>query len=96
LLVDQQFNVIAQGPLIAFQSEDIIGLLLDDLARDGALAAHRVNGDDRAFDRQEVEQLRDRDNLVGFFRHLHLPEHTTLTGGERGHHMNGALTGLTA
>ena len=82
LLRYQQFDVIAQRPLVTFQPEDIVGFLLDDLPCDGALAAHRVDCDDRAFDRQQVQQLRDRDDLVGFVRDFHLSQHQALAGGE--------------
>lgn len=37
--------------LVAFQCQQIVALLVDDLLRNGTLAAHRVNGDDMAFDR---------------------------------------------
>ena len=48
-----------------------------------------------ALDRQQIQQLRDRDDLVGLSRHLHGPEHKALTGGEGGDHMDGAFIGLT-
>src|SRR6185437_10556225 len=84
----------AQRALVAFQPEDVIGLLRNDLSRDGTLAAHRVDGNDRALDRQQVEQFGDRDDLVGLFRDLHLTEHETLARHESRHHVNGAFTGF--
>ena len=94
-LVEQRFNIFAQRSLIAFQPKNIIGLLLDDLSRDGALTTHRIDGDDRPLDRQQVQQFRDRDDLIGFFGDLDLSQHEALARGEGEHHMDGAFSGLS-
>ena len=64
LLGDEDFDILPQRALVAFQREDIISLLVDDLLRDVALTSHGIDGYDRALDRQQVEKLRDRDDLV--------------------------------
>src|SRR5437764_727097 len=48
----------------------VIGLLVDDLLGDVALATHRVDGHDGALDRQHVEQLGNGDDFVRLVRHL--------------------------
>jgi hypothetical protein len=95
LLGDEQLDILTQRALVAFQSEDVIGLLLIDLSRDGALTAHRVDRDDCPLDRQHVENLWDRDDFVGLFRHLDLPQHEALVRDEGRNHMDGAFTGLS-
>ncbi len=44
--------------------EDIIGLLLDDLGGDGLLRPDRVDGHNRALDRQHVEKLGDGSDFI--------------------------------
>jgi hypothetical protein len=61
--------------LIAFQRENVVGLLVDHLLGDLALAAHRINGHDRPLDRQHVQKLRDSNDFVRLFRDLDLPQH---------------------
>ncbi|HKM80988.1 MAG TPA: hypothetical protein VJY15_08515, partial [Candidatus Acidoferrum sp.] len=55
---------------------------VDDFLRDVALASHRIDGDDRTFDDHHVQQLRDRDDLVGLLRHLDLAEYEALARRE--------------
>src|SRR5918994_2301295 len=64
LLFDKYLDILAQGALVVLERENIVSLLVEDLARDGALAPHRVNGHDGAVDRQHVQQFRDRHDLV--------------------------------
>ena len=71
----KELDILAQRALIAFEGEDVIGLLVDDLLGNVALAAHGVDGDDRPLDHQHAEERRNSDDLVGFFRHFDLPEH---------------------
>ena len=65
-----------------------------DLLGDVALAAHRVDGHDGAFDGHHVEQLGDGDDLVGLLRHLDLAEHEPLTRREGGDHVDRRLAAL--
>lgn len=46
LLGHEEFDVITKTALIAFQGQDVIRLLVDDLLRDLALAPHSVDGED--------------------------------------------------
>jgi hypothetical protein len=78
---------------LPFNARDVIGLLVDDLLRDVALAPHRIDRDDRPFDRQHRQQFGDRDDLVGLFRDFDLAEHQTLAGGEGGNHVDGGFAG---
>src|ERR1700732_1580565 len=91
LLGHEEFDVITKTALIAFQGQDVIRLLVDDLLRDLALAPHSVDGDDGTFDGQQVQQLWNSDDLIGFFGYLDLAQHETLARGEGGHHVDRCL-----
>lgn len=56
-----------------------------------ALAAHGVDGDDRPLDHQHVEERRNSDDLVGFFRHFDLPEHEALARRKGRNHVDRSL-----
>jgi hypothetical protein len=92
LLGREHFDVLAQCALIAFEGEDVIGLLLDDLLGDVALAAHGIDGHDGALDLQHIEKRRNGDDLVRFVLDLDLAEHQTLARRECGHHMDRGLS----
>jgi hypothetical protein len=77
----EQFDILAQGALIALEGQHIVGLGVDDLAGDVALAADGVDGHDGAFDGQQVEQPGDGDDLVGLVGDLDLAEHEALPRG---------------
>ena len=47
VFVEQQRHILMQRPLISFQAKYIVRFLVDDLRRDGTLAAHRVDGHHR-------------------------------------------------
>ncbi len=53
-----------------------------------------VDGDHGAFDRHHVQERRNGDDLVGFLRHLDLPEHETLARGEGRDHVDRRLGAL--
>jgi hypothetical protein len=57
LLGDEDFDILVQRALIAFEREGIIGLLLDDFPGDFALTAHRVDAHDRPLNDQQVQQF---------------------------------------
>ena len=59
--VEQQRHILMQRPLIS--AKYIVRVLVDDLRRDGTLAAHRVDGHHRAVQLQ-LQQLRDRRDLA--------------------------------
>jgi hypothetical protein len=48
LLSGEQRDILAQGPLIALERQHVIGLLVEDLRGDGALAGEIVSRDVRA------------------------------------------------
>ena len=54
LLCAEQVTIVAQGALGACQRQHEVGLLVEDLLCDVALAAHRIDGDDGALDRLEA------------------------------------------
>ena len=91
LLGDEELDILAQRALVAFQREDVIGLLVEDFLGDVALAAHRVDGHDGALDRHHVEQLGDGDDLVRLLRHLDLAEHEALARREGRDHVDRRL-----
>ncbi len=65
-----------QDRMIAFQRQQKIGLVRDDLGGDLDLTAHGVDGDERAFELsalgQMIEQFGNGGDLVGFFGHAQL------------------------
>ena len=78
LLGEEQLHVGAQRALVALQRQHVVRLLLDDRRGDLLLAAHGVDGDDRPLQREQLQQLGDGGDLVGFLRHLGLAEHQAL------------------
>ena len=64
------------------------------LAEPLASSAHRVDGDDGAFDRHHVEPRGNGGDFIGFLVHLHLPHHEALAGGEGRDHMDRLLRAL--
>src|SRR5450631_2882237 len=69
----EHLYILAQRALVAFQREDVIGLLVHDLRGDFPLTTHRVNCYDGAFDRQHVEELGNRDDSFDFSATLTCP-----------------------
>ena len=67
---DEISDIGMERALVFFEREDIIGLLLDDLGGDGLLRPDRVNGHNRALDRQQVKKLGDGGDFIalGFDR----------------------------
>jgi hypothetical protein len=66
----ESLDVLAQRALIAFEGQDVIGLLFQDLFGDIALTADRVDGHDGAFDIQHLEEVGNGDHLIGFLGHF--------------------------
>jgi len=54
-----------------------------------ALTPHGVDGHDRPFDCQHIQQFRDGDDLAGLLSHLDLGQHKALACGKGRDHMNG-------
>jgi hypothetical protein len=91
LLAEEQLDVLLQGALVAFQRQHVICLFLFELSGDLLLAAHRVDGGRRALQREQIQQIRDRRDLVGFVRHFRLREHQSLTRVPGRDHVDGRL-----
>jgi hypothetical protein len=74
-----------QRRLVAFEGEQIIGLVGDDLVGDLDLTAHGVDGHQRARELvglgQVIEQDRDGGDLVGLFRNAQLRQGQLGIGG---------------
>lgn len=77
-----------QTRLVAFDGQQVVGFLLQDLRGDLALAAHRVDADQIAFDQQCVEQLGDGADLVALAIDLLLPQHEAGLRGKRAHQVD--------
>lgn len=91
LLPDEEFDVLMQRSLVALEGQNVIGLLVDDLFGDGALAADGIDADNGAFDRKHLQQLGDSDDLIGLIGDLDLAEDKALAGRKSRHHVNGGL-----
>lgn len=86
-IVEEQADIRMQGGLIALQRQGVIAAAIDDLLGDGALAVERVDGHDRALERQHLQQLRHRGDLVGLLVGGDLRQHHTLFAAPGAHHM---------
>ena len=67
-----------QCALVAFQRQRIVAALIDDLLSDRTLAVERIGGHDRAFQRQHLQQLRHRGDLVRLGIRSNLRQHQPL------------------
>jgi hypothetical protein len=50
--------------MITLQGQQVVASLRLDLARNGRLASHRINGHNTAFDGEQLEQCRNGRNLI--------------------------------
>jgi len=71
LLGEELFHVSPQSALVALHIQYTVGLFLDDLGGDIALAAHGIDGHLRTLYRQYVGQPPDGCDLVRLVRDLH-------------------------
>ena len=53
----ENLDLLGELALIAFERQDVIPTLIDDLLRDLLLATHGIDGDNAAFEHQHLEQL---------------------------------------
>lgn len=51
--------------VITIQGEEIVTALVSDLASDGGLTAHRINGHHPAFDGSQLEEVRNSGDCIG-------------------------------
>src|SRR5215210_7651691 len=64
-IVEEGAYVIVQASLVTFQGKDVVAALGHHFGGNDALAVECVSGHDAPFERQQVEQLRHRRDLVG-------------------------------
>ena len=84
-------HVAMQRSLVALQRQGIVAALIDDLLGDGALAIERVGGHDRPFQRQHLQQLRHRGDLVRFRIGGDLRQHQPLLAAPGADHVQRRL-----
>ena len=65
-VVEIAFDVVVQSGLVVFDGEEVVGAALEDGGGDLGLAAHGIDGDQRAFQFEALEQQRDGGDFVGF------------------------------
>ena len=80
-----------QRALVALQRQDIVAALIDDLLGDVALAVERVDGHDRALEREHLQQLRHRGDLVGLGVGGDLRQHQALLAAPGADHVQRRL-----
>jgi hypothetical protein len=90
-IVKQQHDVIVELTLIGLQGQQIVGVLLDNRARNRRLAADGVNRDQTAPQIERLQQFRDRCDLVGFGGDLALAQYQPIRGGPGAHHVDRRL-----
>ena len=73
-IVHEHFDLLVHRRLIPFERDDVTGAALHDFADDLLLAARRVDRDDRAFEIQQLQQIGDRGDFIGFFIRLDLSD----------------------
>ncbi|SAL06934.1 hypothetical protein AWB78_08325 [Caballeronia calidae] len=66
--------------MIGLDGQHIVRAGVHDLAGDRTLTSHRVNGHDRAFRQQGINQLRYRGDFVALVGRADLPQHLPQTG----------------
>lgn len=81
--------------LVGFEGQDIVGLLLLNLAGNFGLAAHGIDGYDAALEHQDGEQFRDGGDFVGMVLGFDLTQDQAVGGGPGADHVNGGV-GLAA
>lgn len=72
LLGDEQPDIVVRGSLIGIQRQNVDGAVGDDLVGDLALTPDGVDRHRRPIDLQQIQELRNGNDLVGFIRHLGL------------------------
>jgi hypothetical protein len=82
---------LLQRGLIALEGQDIVRPLLHNLLGNGALTPHGVDRHHTPLERQEVQEFRNRGDLVGFCVHLPLPQHDPIGSRPGTDHVNRAL-----
>ncbi len=63
--LEDQADVFAQGRLVVFDGEDVVGVVVDQVFGELALGQQRVGGDSLAGDVEGFQQRDDPPDLVG-------------------------------
>ena len=87
-VVQIQAHILIQAALIALEREHIVPAPGGDGLGRRPLGVHGVRRHDPALERQHLQQLRHRRDLVGLVIDLHLAEHQAGLGGESLHQMH--------
>ena len=90
-VVRKSADILVRAALVAFQRQNVVAALLDDLGGNSALAVERVSGHGAALERQQFQQLRHRRDLVGFAVHGQLAEQQPLLCGPGMKHVQRGL-----
>lgn len=90
LSVYPEARIFVQRGMVLFQCRQIVSLGLDDLPGDRLLAAHGIDGDQRAVQVELRHQLRWRADFIGFARNFLLGEHQACFDGKGAQQMDGA------
>jgi hypothetical protein len=77
--------------LVALEGQDVVAPVVDDLLGDRRLAAHGVERDDAAFQRQQAQQLRQGDDLVRLVVDLDLAQDQPVVGRPGADEVDGRL-----
>jgi hypothetical protein len=64
---EELLDRLLEVALVAFEPQHIVAALGDNLLGDGALAAHGIDGHETPLEIKQLQQLRDRRDLVGLF-----------------------------
>lgn len=81
-------DVFVEMTLIAFQSQDVIGLFFDNALGDFFLASKRINRDDTIGQIERIDEFWNCRDLIRFLGNVQLTEHHAIGCRPRAHHMN--------
>ena len=66
VLIDVRDDRFRETLRVSFQSQDIVGLARNDLLGDGRLCSPRVDGDDRPFGLDQLQEFGNRRDFIRF------------------------------
>ena len=90
-MLPEPLQILVQLPLVALRRDQVVGAARDDRRRGGALAVQRVQGHHRTVQRQHVQHLPHRGNLVRLAVHAALRQHRAVARGPHVDHVQGGL-----
>ena len=92
-IVEKQRHRLGERRVIVLERQDILCSLLCNSLGDLFLTPHRINRDYRSCEVQQVEELGNGDNFVGFLLDFPLPSHQPVGTRPGTHHMDGSRGG---